>query len=43
MDGNASDENEDFLIASMKIEVPESLKQITKITSEINKIERTVQ
>ena len=38
MDGNASDANEDFLITSMKTEVPESLRQITKLSVEIDTI-----
>jgi len=36
MDGNASDANEEFLITSIKRDVPESLKQISKLFAEID-------
>lgn len=42
MDGNASDENEDFLITSMQTEVPGSLKQIRKIYVEIDTTEKMI-
>lgn len=42
MDGNASDENEDFLVESMKTEIPENLKQLKHLTKEIKVMEDLV-
>lgn len=39
MDGNASDENEDFLVESMKSEIPGQINLLKKVNKDISSIE----
>ena len=42
MDGNVSDDNEDYLVENIKREVPENMKQLKNIKKEIKGIEDAV-
>lgn len=42
MDGNTSDDNEDYLINGFKKEIPEHIKQLKNIRKDIKTIEDSV-
>lgn len=42
MDGNASDDNEEYLIKNLKREIPENMKQLKSIKKDIKNIEDVI-